>query len=146
MHHLAILNPKRKLLDKILSGEKTIESRWYVHKIAPWGKITAGDVVYFKDAGKHVTVHATVHKVIQKKLQTPADALPFLKQFAKQIQLSEDALANLEWLHKKRYMILIFLSKPQKTQPFSINKQGYGSACAWISVPDIELLKETRKK
>lgn len=39
MDHLAIMNPKRKLIPKILSGEKKIESRWYMMRVAPWDKI-----------------------------------------------------------------------------------------------------------
>jgi len=40
MDHVAILSKKYELLDKIISGEKTIESRWYVNRIAPWNKMT----------------------------------------------------------------------------------------------------------
>ena len=46
MHHLAILDKKRKLLSKILSGEKNIESRWYTQKRAPWDKIKVGDTIF----------------------------------------------------------------------------------------------------
>ncbi|MBI1972386.1 ASCH domain-containing protein, partial [Candidatus Woesearchaeota archaeon] len=44
MDHLAIL--KKKWLEKILSGEKTIESRWYKQKITPYQKIAKGDTAY----------------------------------------------------------------------------------------------------
>lgn len=52
MHHVAIMKPSWKLIPKILSGEKTIESRWYQTRRAPWNGIAAGDVVYFKDSGE----------------------------------------------------------------------------------------------
>ena len=65
MDHLAIMNPQRKLIPKILSGEKKIESRWYMMKIAPRERIHIGDTVYFKDAGKEVTAMAEVENVIQ---------------------------------------------------------------------------------
>jgi ASC-1-like (ASCH) protein len=32
MQHLAIMDPTKKFLEKILSGEKTIESRWSIQK------------------------------------------------------------------------------------------------------------------
>lgn len=51
MHHIAIMNGPWNLIPKILSGEKTIESRWYRTRRAPWGGIRAGDTVYFKDSG-----------------------------------------------------------------------------------------------
>lgn len=34
-------------------------------RVAPRNRITAGDMVYFKDAGKEVTVRAEVEKVMQ---------------------------------------------------------------------------------
>jgi len=52
------------LLPKILTGEKTIESRWYKNKCSPWGKIKRGDVVYFKNSGEPVTIKAEVSKII----------------------------------------------------------------------------------
>jgi len=35
MDHIAIMNPKLKLIDKTLSGEKKVESRWLKNKSAP---------------------------------------------------------------------------------------------------------------
>ena len=64
MHHLAILDKKRKLMDKIISGEKSIESRWYKLKKTQWGMIQIGDTIYFKDSGDPVTVQATVEKAL----------------------------------------------------------------------------------
>ena len=65
MEHLAILAKKRKLLSKIISGEKTIESRWYKSKIVPWDQIKVGEAIYFKESGDPVTVQAVVAKVMQ---------------------------------------------------------------------------------
>jgi len=64
MHHLAIMKKSMKLLPKIISGEKTIESRWYTTRRAPWNRITANDTVYFKNTGEPVIVSARVAKVI----------------------------------------------------------------------------------
>jgi ASC-1-like (ASCH) protein len=52
------------LTQKILSGQKKIESRWYKSKRAPWGKIGKGDTVYFKDSGEPVSIKTGVEKVI----------------------------------------------------------------------------------
>ena len=65
MDHVAIMNPGLKLIDRILSGEKKIESRWSKNKIAPWGKVKTGDRIYFKDAGKPVTAVTEVEKVME---------------------------------------------------------------------------------
>ena len=47
MHQLAILDKKRKLLEKILSGKKTIESSWYKLKKTPYGMMKTGDTVIY---------------------------------------------------------------------------------------------------
>jgi len=48
MNHIAIMRKSWGLAEKILTGEKTIESRWYETRRAPWGKIKKGDIVYLK--------------------------------------------------------------------------------------------------
>ena len=63
VEHVAIMKKSWRLLPKILSGEKTVESRWYSIKAAPWGRIHPGDPIYFKDSGEPVTVRAIVEKV-----------------------------------------------------------------------------------
>ncbi len=65
MKHIAILRKSWKLLDKILSGEKRIESRWYLTRREPWNKIKEGEVVYFKESGKAVSVKTKVERVLQ---------------------------------------------------------------------------------
>ena len=64
MDHLAILAKESKLLGKILSGRKKIESRWSKFKRTPYGNIIKGELIYFKDSGKPVTVKAKVSKVL----------------------------------------------------------------------------------
>ena len=36
MEHLAIMKKEWKLTEKIITGEKRIESRWYKDKYPPW--------------------------------------------------------------------------------------------------------------
>ena len=64
MEHIAIMKKSWKLTEKILTGEKKIESRWYKAKYAPWGRIKAGEVVYFKDSGEPVTIKTEVARVV----------------------------------------------------------------------------------
>lgn len=141
MDHLAIMNPRWKLIEKILTGEKTIESRWYANKIAPWNRIIAGDQVYFKDAGKEVTAKATVQEVLQFELSTIESTKELLHKYQKGLCFSDESLTDTTWLNGKRYAILLFLTQPETIKPFAINKKGYGSAAAWICVDSINKLK-----
>ena len=53
------------LTEKILTREKTIESRWYKNKYPPWNKIKPGEAIYFKNSGEPVTIKTKVGKVLQ---------------------------------------------------------------------------------
>ena len=60
-YHLAIL--KQPWLNHILSGKKTIESRFTKIRLAPYGKVDAGDLVYLKESGGPVKGQFTAAKV-----------------------------------------------------------------------------------
>ena len=46
------------------------------------------------------------------------------------------------WAAERRYCILIFLKNPRRVEPFEIDKTGYGNACAWMCVGDVERVKK----
>jgi len=143
MHHLAIMNPRLALIPKILSGLKTIESRWYKNRIAPWDRIKPGDTVFFKDAGKLVIAKATVRHVLQKKIDSITEGLDLARKYNNDLCFTESAFLETAWLKAKHYAILVFLENPQSVTPFAINKSGYGNACAWICVEKIESIAKS---
>ena len=65
MQHVAIMKKSWGSTDKILSGQKKIESRWYLSKRSPWDRISGGETVYFKNSGEPVKMKAEVVKVMQ---------------------------------------------------------------------------------
>lgn len=140
MHHVAIMKPSWKLIPKILSGEKTIESRWYQTRRAPWNGIAAGDVVYFKDSGKPVTAKAEVAEALQFELRDLDDARKIVAEYGKEISLVNPDLAT--WGSVPRYAILIRLGNPQTIAPFEIDKRGFGSAAAWLAVGEIAKVRK----
>lgn len=62
MKHLAIF--KGEAGEKILRGEKTIESRFSRTKSVPFGAISSGDLVYIKPSGKEIIGEFRVKKVL----------------------------------------------------------------------------------
>lgn len=52
------------LAGKILSGEKIIDARFSKSKIAPFGQISVGDLVYVKPSGKDIIGQFRVKKVL----------------------------------------------------------------------------------
>ncbi len=133
------------LTAKILSGEKTVETRWYKNRAKPWNCIKAGETIYFKDSGEPVTIKATVSKVeqygdldqptIQKLLSQywTMDAGKTPQEIRKEIE---------EYAEGKRYAMIIHLKNPQKIEPFDIDKKGYGAMAAWLCLEDINMIKK----
>lgn len=142
MDHIAIMNKNAGLISDIISGKKTIESRWYVNKIAPWNKIQKGDVVYFKDSGSPVTAFALVDEVIQFENLNAKKIAEITQKFGGvgKINLRDK---TGKFAKGKNYCILIFLKNPQSVEPFKINKAGFGSSCAWMCVGDINKVRIT---
>ncbi len=125
------------LIPKILSGEKSIESRWYKNRIAPWDRISGGDTVYFKNAGEAISVISTVKKVLQF---SPLDEKIFntiIASYAKDICLNDNTYSN--YYRSKKYCVLVFLENVRLLEnPFSISKKGYGISSAWLCIDDIK--------
>lgn len=142
MHHLCILSKKWKLLDRILSGQKQIESRWYVNKITPWNRIKTNDVIFFKESGDQVKAKATVKKVLQFDSLDRNKISNIIDNYGKQIAFRETNKDKLIDSHlKKNYCILIFLENVEKIKPFNINKEGYGLMSAWITLDSINHIR-----
>ncbi len=139
MDHLAILDKKRKLLEKIASGEKTIESRWYQFKRTPYQKIKTGETIYFKDSGEAVSVRAKVSNVLFFDHLDENKIKRIITQYGDRIGIS---LSSVERLIGKNFCTLIFLENVERITPFNIDKKGYGMMAAWITLDDIEKIKK----
>jgi ASC-1-like (ASCH) protein len=138
MHHVAIMRANLGLISKILSGEKRIESRWYATRRSPWNAVRAGDTVWFKNAGQPVTAKAIVSRVEQYESAASAQLILRRNGGTGGIALSHAARADTSWLSKKRYCILMWLKQPRAVVPFSVRKDGFGNACAWMTVEHVD--------
>jgi hypothetical protein len=126
MKHLAIF--RNEMGEAILSGEKTIESRFSVKKIAPFGVISAGDIVYIKPAGKDLIGQFRVRKVIFFDGLEKEDVLEIKKKYGPEILASEKFWG--ESLLAK-YGTLIFIGEGERylTPPLKISKK---DARGWV--------------
>ncbi len=132
-------------MPKILSGQKTIESRWYLRKCAPLDKIKSGDIVYFKNSGQPIKIKTRVRKVLQFENLTPNKIKSILKKYGSDDGIEKEKTDKFFKMFKnKKYCILIFLKRPVQTKPFDINKTGFGSMSAWLSVSDISKIKKSK--
>ena len=145
MDHLVILKKEWKLLELILSGEKTIESRWYLQKRDPWDKINAGDILYLKNTGERASAAAEVESVLQFEDLNAEKVKKLLKKYGKGIGIPKEK--QEEFFHKfkeKKRCILVFIKNPKKIKPFKINKEGSGLMNAWICIKDINQIRKPK--
>lgn len=138
MHHLAIL--KKGWLEKILSGEKTIESRWYKSKKTPYKNISTGDTIFLKAIGKPVIAKASVKRVLFFDNLDIGKIIKILQRFGTEIGAT---VSYADELIGKRYCTLIFLEKIKRIEPFEIDKTGYGNMVAWITVESMDKIKKS---
>jgi len=143
MDHIAVMKKSWGLTEKILTGEKTVESRWYKSRYSPWNKIKPGDVVYFKDSGEPVSVRAEVVKILQFDNLTAKKTEQILSEYGKVDLGTSHIMPEIrEYVSGKNYCILVFFNNVEKIKPFNIDKTGFGVMSAWISVNDINQLKK----
>ncbi len=138
MEHVAILKSSWNLKEKILSGQKTIESRWYLHKSSPWNRIKTGETIYFKNSGELITLKAEASSVLEFSKLTPLKVKEILNTYGEKIGVGS---SFFELVKNKKYCILIFLKNVHAIKPFSISKKGFGNMAAWICVEDINSIK-----
>lgn len=141
MEHVAIMKKSWHLLEKILSGEKKAESRWYQTKHVPWNKVKPGDSLWFKNSCEPIAVRAKVTKVLQFSGLNPKKSSAILKKYGKS-DLGVDSLENLpvdlaNYFSNKKYCLIIFFDQIRKVKPFEIDKTGFGAMSAWITIDDI---------
>ena len=143
MDHVAIMRKSWNLTHKILTGEKTIESRWYFNKYPPWDNIKPGETVYFKDSGEPVTIKARASKVLQFPNLTPQKVRKILDDYGGADGIAiENVSKFFQQFKYKRYCILIFLKNAEKIKPFFIDKRGFGMMSAWLTVENINHIKK----
>lgn len=131
------------LTDKILSGRKKIESRWYSIKCKPWDNVKKSEIIYFKDSGEPVRIKAKVGKIIQFADLTPKKVKNILNKYGKDDGIEKSKIPEFyARFRNKKYCILIFLKNPVKIRPFEIDKTGFGAMAAWITVSNLSKIKK----
>lgn len=118
--HLAIFKGEGAQL--ILTGKKTVESRFSKRRNPPFGQISSGDLVYIKPSGKDPIGQFRVKKVIFFDGITPEDILNIRKRHGKWL-----AVDQAYWINKTnaKYGTLIFIGEvdPFITSPLKFPKK-----------------------
>ena len=109
MEHIVIMKKSWGLTEKILTGEKTVESRQHKSRYAPWNRIKPGDTVYFKDSGEPVPVRAEVVKVLQFDNLTAEKTEQILSEYGKADLGTNHIMPEVrEYVSGKNYCVLAY--------------------------------------
>lgn len=117
--HLAIL--QQPYIDLILSGQKTIESRFSLNKILPYGAVKSGDVILMKESGGKVLGEFCVEKVDFYKNLTPQAAMQLMRRFKAQLCLDDDFIQRKQ---NSRFATLMHITKSVRyPEPYDYPKR-----------------------
>jgi hypothetical protein len=123
--HLAIFT--RNAIKAIISGEKNIEARFSKKKIAPFGGVNVGDVVYMKPPGEELTGQFEVTKVLSLEGIDKKDWEWIKTEFGSRISFGTVAeMKNYFKEHENsRYATIIYIGKVEQfvTSPIRIEKR-----------------------
>lgn len=123
--HLGIFS--EPYLTYMLTGKKTIESRFSKNKILPYKQISKDDVVIVKKSSGNVVAYFTIKDVLFFDLNTTS--IDDIKhKYNEQLCVDKSFWTNKQ---NSNYATLIFIDKLIKLQPFSINKKGMQT---WIKL------------
>lgn len=130
--HLAIV--RSAYLDALLRGHKTIEARLSRLRCDPFGRIRAGERIYFKRVSGPVRATALAHRVEMFANLRPIDVLRLRGVYNDRIRADAAFWAGRA---TARYATLVFLCgvEPVDFGPDAPARPA-GSRRAWIVLPD----------
>ncbi|OGD85189.1 hypothetical protein A2696_01690 [Candidatus Curtissbacteria bacterium RIFCSPHIGHO2_01_FULL_41_13] len=107
--HLAVVN--REAVVDIFSGKKKIEGRFSQIRIAPFGKVSAGDIVLIKIGGKEIVGQFIVDRVIYFDHPTNEEVIEIKKKYGRGLSLPATF-----WLEREKinYATLMFIKSVTK--------------------------------
>ena len=122
--HLAIFTKSAAL--EVLEGRKTIETRFSLKKIAPFGRVSVGDIVYIKISGGDIIGQFWIAKVIYFEGLDQKDWELIKNNFGDRLSLGSD-LENQKFFTQKsasKFGTLIFIDKVEQliTSPIKFIK------------------------
>ena len=118
--HLAIF--KGEGADLILTGKKTIESRFSQRRDPPFGQVASGDLVYIKPSGKEIIGQFRVKKVIFFDGLELGDIGEIKEKYGIELAVDETYWSNKTYA---KYATLIFIGDSSRfiTSPVKIPKK-----------------------
>lgn len=142
MDHVVYLDAKAKELAKLADGSKTQIIRGAAGRKLPYGRVDAGDVLYFinNDGSGQVQAKATVADVLLSDKMTKEESEALVEKYSGAGKLNLSDTQVKRWAGK-RYIVIITVSDFEEIEPFAIDRSQYGNMDDWLPVEDIESVK-----
>ena len=140
MDHVVYLDAKAKELDLLIGGKKNMIIRGATGRKMPYGRVDAGDVLYFinNNAEGVVRAKASVTSVFNSEKMTVEESTQLVEKNQDKVQLTPQQFKR--WAGK-RYIVLIKVGQFEEIPPFEIDKSDYGNMDDWLPVEQIESVK-----
>ncbi len=117
----------KSTIQAILSGQKTIETRFSKHKIVPFGVISRSDLVYLKPPGEEIMGQFKVKKVISYEGLTSEDVQKIFTEYGNEIRTGnrEEDKKYFQEKQSSLYGTLIFIAESERfiTSPLKVKKK-----------------------
>ena len=136
MDHIVYLDAKAKEMEKLLDGSKIMIIRGAAGRKMPYGRVEAGDILYFINNNSEglVKLKGEVSSVLNSEKMDKETSVNFVNEHQDKLQLSDKQISR--WAGK-RYLVLIELKNIEEIEPFAIDKSNYGNMDDWLPVGDI---------
>lgn len=140
MEHLVYCDVKSKVLEKILSGQKTMIVRGAAGRKLPFGRVFSDEVLYFveNDGSQKIKAKAIVESVINSDALTPEESIAMLEHYKHELNLSPSQLKR--WGGKKRLCLISIKDAEVLTEPLVYDRQK--NMDDWITVESIQTILE----
>jgi len=141
MDHIVYLDAKAKELEKLLTGQKSMVVRGATGRKLPYGRVSAGDQLYFilNNAEGLVRACGVVSEVLNSDKLTEEQSCALLEQHQTRLNLTPEQIKR--W-GGKRYLVLIDVKDIQSVEPIAIDRSAYGSMDDWLPVGSIESVRK----
>lgn len=98
-------------IEDILHGKKTMESRFSLRRVLPYGSVAKDDIILLKKSGGDIIGKVMVDNVLYYDNLTPGSIAVFRKEYQEELSVDDSF-----WLlkAKSRYGTLIFLKDPER--------------------------------
>ena len=107
--HIAIFSGDA--IEKILSGKKTMESRFSLGRIIPYGVVAKDDIILLKQSGGDIIGKTIVDNVLYYDHLKPQSIAILRKEYCEELCASDEFWQKKA---KSNYATLIFLKNPER--------------------------------